>query len=32
MGYGSAIAVVLFIMLLVVTIIQWVHNNKSEKY
>ena len=32
MGYGSAIAVVLFIMLLIVTIIQWVHNNKSEKY
>ena len=31
MGYGSAIAVVLFIMLLVVTIIQWVHNSKSEK-
>ena len=32
MGYGSAIAVVLFLMLLVVTIFQWVHNNKSEKY
>ena len=32
MGYGSAIAVVLFIMLLIVTIFQWVHNNKSEKY
>ena len=32
MGYGSAIAVVLFIMLLIVTIIQWVHNSKSEKY
>ena len=32
MGYGSAIAVILFLMLLVVTIIQWVHNNKSEKY
>ena len=32
MGYGSAIAVVLFIMLLIVTIIQWVHNNKKEKY
>ena len=32
MGYGSAIAVVLFLMLLAVTIFQWVHNNKSEKY
>lgn len=32
MGYASAIAVVLFLMLLVVTIIQWVHNSKAEKY
>jgi multiple sugar transport system permease protein len=32
MGYASAIAVVLFVMLLIVTIIQWVHNNKKEKY
>lgn len=32
MGYGSAIAVILFLMLLVVTIVQWVHNNKNEKY
>lgn len=32
MGYGSAIAVILFLMLLVLTIIQWVHNNKREKY
>lgn len=32
MGYGSAIAVILFLMLLVVTIVQWVHNNKSEQY
>ena len=30
MGYGSAIAVILFLMLLVVTIIQWVHNNREE--
>lgn len=29
-GYASAIAVVLFAMLLVVTIIQWVHNNKKD--
>ncbi|MBQ4564702.1 MAG: sugar ABC transporter permease [Lachnospiraceae bacterium] len=29
-GYASAIAVVLFIMLLIVTIIQWIHNNKKE--
>lgn len=29
-GYASAIAVVLFAMLLVVTIIQWIHNNKKE--
>ncbi len=32
MGYGSAIAVILFVMLLIVTIVQWVHNNKAEKY
>lgn len=32
MGYGSAIAVILFLMLLVLTIIQWVHNNKRETY
>lgn len=32
MGYSSAIAVVLFLILLVLTIIQWVHNNKREKY
>ena len=31
MGYASAIAVILFVMLLIVTIIQWVHNNKEEK-
>ena len=31
MGYSSAIAVILFIMLLIVTIIQWVHNSKEEK-
>ena len=31
MGYSSAIAVILFIMLLIVTIIQWIHNNKEEK-
>ena len=31
MGYSSAIAVILFFMLLIVTIIQWVHNNKEEK-
>lgn len=32
MGYASAIAVVLFVMLLIVTIIQWIHNSKDEKY
>lgn len=32
MGYGSAIAVILFLMLLVLTIIQWVYNNKRETY
>ncbi len=32
MGYASSIAVILFIMLLIVTIIQWVHNSKAEKY
>ena len=31
MGYASAIAAILFVMLLIVTIIQWVHNNKEEK-
>lgn len=31
MGYGSAIAVILFVMLLIVTIVQWVHNNRAEK-
>lgn len=31
MGYASAIAVILFVMSLIVTIIQWVHNNKEEK-
>ncbi len=31
MGYASAVAVILFLMLLVVTIIQWVHNNRTEK-
>ena len=30
MGYASAIAVILFLMLLAVTIVQWVHNNKNE--
>lgn len=30
MGYASAIAVILFLMLLIVTIIQWIHNNKNE--
>ncbi len=29
-GYASAIAVVLFFMLLAVTIVQWVHNNRKE--
>lgn len=29
-GYASAVAVVLFLMLLVVTIIQYVHNNKDK--
>jgi len=32
MGYGSAVAVVLFLILLVLTIIQWVNNIKTEKY
>lgn len=31
MGYASAIAVILFLILLVITIIQWVHNSKEEK-
>lgn len=31
MGYASAIAVILFFMLLAVTIVQWIHNSKSEK-
>ncbi len=31
MGYASAIAVILFLLLLIVTIIQWVHNNKNDK-
>ena len=29
-GYGSAISMVLFLILLTITIIQWVHNNKRE--
>lgn len=29
-GYASAVAVVLFLMLLVITIIQYVHNNKKD--
>ncbi|MDD6790439.1 MAG: sugar ABC transporter permease, partial [Lachnospira sp.] len=29
MGYASAIAVILFLILLVVTLIQWKHNNGS---
>ena len=29
MGYGSAVAVVLFIMLLIITIIQWNHNERK---
>ena len=29
-GYGAALSVVLFLILLVITIIQWVHNNKKE--
>jgi multiple sugar transport system permease protein len=31
MGYASAIAVVMFLFLLVIMIIQWVHNSKDEK-
>ncbi|MCI8516321.1 MAG: sugar ABC transporter permease [Hungatella sp.] len=31
MGYGSAIAVILFLMLLSVTIVQWIHNSRAEK-
>lgn len=30
MGYASAISVVLFVILLVITVIQWVHNSRSE--
>ena len=30
MGYGSAIAVVLFLMMLLVTLYQWYHNQKPE--
>ncbi len=30
MGYASAISVVLFIILLVVTVVQWVHNSRRE--
>ena len=30
MGYSSAMAVILFLMLLIVTIIQWIHNKKDE--
>ncbi len=30
MGYASAIAVILFFMLLAVTILQWIHNSKQE--
>ena len=29
MGYGSAVAVILFIMLLIITIIQWNHNERK---
>lgn len=29
-GYASAVAVILFLMLLVITIIQYVHNNKKD--
>lgn len=29
-GYGSAISMVLFLILLAITIVQWVHNNKQE--
>ena len=29
MGYGSAVAVVLFILLLIITLIQWNHNEKK---
>ena len=29
-GYGSAVAVVLFLILLIITIIQYVHNNKQD--
>jgi multiple sugar transport system permease protein len=32
MGYGSAIAVVLFIMLLIITIYQWRRNQRAENY
>lgn len=31
MGYASAVAVILFLMLLAITIIQWVHNSKNEQ-
>jgi multiple sugar transport system permease protein len=29
MGYGSAVAVILFIMLLIITLIQWHHNERK---
>ena len=29
-GYGSAVAVVLFFILLAITIVQYVHNNKAD--
>ena len=29
-GYGSAVAGVLFLILLIITIIQYVHNNKQD--
>lgn len=31
MGYASAIAMILFLMLLAVTIVQWIHNSRNEK-
>lgn len=31
MGYASAVAVILFVLLLVVTMIQWNHNKKNEE-
>ena len=29
-GYGSAVAVVLFLILLAITIVQYAHNNKAD--